>query len=29
MGRYELSNNNMLTLVVHEDEVFSEANGLP
>ena len=28
-GRYELSNNNMLTLVVHEGSVFSEANGLP
>jgi CubicO group peptidase (beta-lactamase class C family) len=28
-GRYELSNNNMLTLVVHEGRVFSDANGLP
>ena len=28
-GRYELSNNNMLTLVVHEGSLFSEANGLP
>jgi hypothetical protein len=28
-GRYELSNNNMLTLVVHEGSLFSDANGLP
>ena len=28
-GRYELSNNNMLTLAVHEGRLFTDVNGLP
>ena len=28
-GRYELTNNNMVTLVVHEGRLFTDANGLP